>query len=128
MRPPEDDILLESSLRQAMSRRRVPPGLQGKVMAAVRTAQTGQRMRQAPSSAFAWLPSRSSWALGAYAAIAAAALVLLVGPSRQDRVGTEVASLGGAELELAEALQLAGHKWNKAQEAALSPIQGDPNE
>ena len=123
MRQPEDSGLLEAALRLVLARRRVPSYLRGRVMDAVRAESARGPARSAPAVRFAWPLPRVAWTLGTCAAVGIAGVVLLVGPQRQDRVDAEATALHGAELELAEALQLAGLKWNKAQEAALSPIQ-----
>ncbi len=128
MRPRDDNDVLEDSLRLAFGRRQVPASLRNRVMAAVRAAGTDQPVRRTSARAFGWLPMRTSWGFGACAVMALGALVWLVGPPGKDQPDTEAVALDRAELELAEVLQLAGHKWNQAQEAALSPIQGAPNE
>ena len=123
MRQPEDSGLLEAALRLVLARRRVPSYLRGRVMDAVRAESAGRPARSIPAARFAWPLPRVAWTLGGCAAAGFAGLVLLVEPQRQDRVDAEAAALHAAELELAETLQLAGLKWNKAQEAALAPIQ-----
>ncbi len=125
MHQPDDSGLLKAALGLVLGRRRAPASLRGRVMAAVRAERAGSPARREPGRTFAWLPRRANWAFGACAAAAVSALVLLVVPSPQDRIDSEEVALQGAELELAEALQLAGHNWNRAQEAALSPIQED---
>ena len=128
MRQQHDSGYLEAALRQSLARRRAPASLKARVMAGVR-AEAAHGGHSPAGSRLTWLLRlRASWALGACAATAAAALLWAVLPlrvSRQEPVAVAVDSPG---VELAEVLQLAGSKWTRAQEAALSPIQEDGHE
>lgn len=118
---PDNSGLPETALRRVLARRRAPASLRGRVMSSIRA----EPARPVQAARFTWPRLHAGWAIGTCAAAVAGLLALLVGPPGQDRPDAEAAAVRVAELELAEALQLAGLNWNKAQEAALSPIQGN---
>ena len=128
MRRQEDSGYLEAALRASLARRPAPPSLKPQVMARVRAGSRREGVRTAPARPFRRIAPWKSWALGTSAAVAAAALLLAVLPLRDTRPEAEAIAMESAGLELAEVLHMAGSEWNRARQAALSPIQEDGND
>ena len=124
MRQQDDSAYVGAALRHSFARHPAPCGLATRVMAAVRSS--GDDAVRPPARR-RYLPRwtlRSNWAL-ASGAVAAALLLSLAGASWQARRSASRLAMEGAERELAEVLHLAGRNWNRAQEAALSPLRED---
>ena len=128
MRRQEDSRYLEAALRASLARQPAPKSLKPQVMARVRAESRREGVRTAPARPFRRLAAWKSWALGTSAVAAAAALLLAVLPLRDTRTDAEAAAMESAGLELAEVLHMAGSEWNRAQQAALSPIQENGND
>ncbi len=126
MRRQDDSGCLEAALRHAMPRRPAPPGFSRRVMRVVRSGPRLQpprgRWRRLIVPTFS---TRARWTLASGVAAALLALTVPVWQSRPEPAGS---ALEGSERELAEVLHMAGLEWNRAQEAALSPIQENQNE
>lgn len=128
MRRLEDDSYLDAALRQSLARRPAPPSLKAGVLSQIRRESHRDSQRTA-SDRFSWrLPWRMHWAIGTCAAVAAVALIWTTLPLWEEPSGRQPVAMGSPELQLAEVLQLAGSKWNRAQEIALSPIQENGND
>ena len=121
----EDSRYLEAALRASLASRPAPTSLKPQVMARVRAESRREGVGTAPARRFWRITPWKSWALGTSAAAAAAALLLAVLPLRNTRPEAEVVAMESAGLALAEVLHMAGSEWNRAQQAALSPIQED---
>lgn len=118
MRRPHDDSLVESALRRNLVRHPAPFGFTERVMGGIheerrpKPLQTGLPFRR--------LSMRMGIGLTGCACLAM--MLFTVGrPTDRNEHMAEQAALDVAALQLVDALQLAGNKWNQAQEAALSP-------
>ncbi len=128
MRRQRDRSYLEAALRQTLARRPVPTSLGERVLAEIRAEPHRGSARSDHARFHPWFTMRMTWAFATCTAMAVVVLLLVALPIRQDRGAEEAAAMEAAEIELAEVLQLAGHKWNTAREAALSPIQENDND
>lgn len=128
MRRLDDDNYLDAALRQSLARHSAPSSLKPKVLSQIRR-EMGRESQRADRGLVQWrLPFRMRWAIGTCAATAAVALIWANLPLREEPQAPPAVAMESAELQLAEVLQLAGSKWNRAQEIALSPIQEDGND
>lgn len=124
-----DDSYLAEALRQSLVRRKVPPSFRARVMRVILADQRSGGHRPSPAR-FLWPANcAAGWALRASAAGIGAVLLLWSAVSLWEREPkSEAAKMEAAGTQLVEVLQLAGREWNRAQEAALSPIQEVINE
>ena len=128
MRRLDDDSYLDAALRQSLARRTAPSSLKANVLSRIRGESEREAQREARDR-FPWQhPWRMHWALGTCAAAAVVALVWSALPLQEEPSNMEAVAMESADLQLAEVLQLAGSKWNRAQEIALSPIQENGND
>ena len=129
MHPLEDSAHLEIKLRHTLQPQAVPHGMRDRVMARMH-AETAQSVAgRSPSRSFlGGLLRRRMPRMLALGTCAAAILIVLVLPRWQERRQAELMAMRSAERDLAEVLQLAGSKWNLAQQAAFSPEQDSRND
>ena len=128
MRRLDDDNYLDAALRQTLARHSAPSSLKPRVLSQIRR-EIGRESRRTARNLVAWrFPFRMHWAIGTCAATAAVALIWATLPLREEPPIPPAVAMESVELQLAEVLQLAGSKWNRAQEIALSPIQEDGND
>ncbi len=120
MRSQQDSSLVESVLRRSLVRRPAPVGFTDRVMAAIREERRPRPLKRNLAWFFPKISFRMGFALTGCVCAAMVLFTLGLPTGREDR-NAEQAALHGAERELAEVLQLAGNKWNQAQEAAFSP-------
>ena len=126
MRQQDDRFDLETSLRQALAPQRSPHGLVDRVMARVRTEpEPGSPREGQPADGGGWLtfPMGLRWSMAAGTAFAVLFVAGVVADRWQEKREAEQTVLSQAERDLAETLQLAGMQWNRAQRAALGPLE-----
>ena len=124
MRRQDDNAYLEAALRRSLPRRAAPSSLRARVLSEIRN----ERDLESERTLRGRFPWRMHWAIGTCATAAVVALVWLTLPLRQDPSDVDAVAMESADRQLAEVLQLAGSKWNRAQEIALSPIQENGND
>lgn len=124
MRRQGGDSYLAEALRRSLVRRKVPSSFRARVMRAILADQRSGGNWPSPAR-FLWpVNFAAGWALRASAAGIGAVLLLWSAASLWEREPeSEAARMEAAGTQLVEVLQLAGREWNRAQEAALSPIQ-----
>ena len=127
MRQRNDSHRLELELGRGLTRRAAPAGLHDRVMERIRSEPVSSGTVPRPNRALDGLPFRSSWALATACGVTAIVLALSAWIWQENREAERLA-FQSAERELAEVLQLAGSKWNQAQEAAFAPRQESTND
>lgn len=127
MRQRNDSDLLELELGRGLTRRAAPVGLHDRIMERIRSEPVLSGTVRRPNRVPNRLPFRSSWALATACGVTGIVLALSAWVWQENHEAERLA-FRGAERELAEVLQLAGSKWNQAQEAAFAPRQGSTND